>query len=613
MKINERIISPEEYFEDAFSVARGTMSQFWLDSATCQWGRGQTSPKTSQSRGRFSYMGDSEGPNSKLVEFCLNNTDRTFKHETSRGSNDLIRHKLRVSQRTPEDKAWEVSENSEKDIFSYLDSDLLWMRNQSKLMFAEELIENEKLRFSEIEFDSWDKDFEFLCGYVGFFGYGLRKLCGVKSCGVHSLETSRSVKAEPFLAPNLPRACNNQSNMNDEFIPDSAFLFADRMMVWDHHEQKVYLLAWDKTDERERVESWMRKMRTTMVRTLHPGGERTTDPASVIANELIGTTLEEEKGYSSAEKEVAFSLSKKHKSFGLSPDVNDLEYKASIERSLNLINVGQTYEVCLTRQLCSNRQVLDPKRFYVTLRNINPAPYGAFFSVGSDSSLQAVRNDQSCKNHSCFSICSSSPERFIHISGNGKVESKPIKGTIRRGNSEEEDEELATKLRMSDKDRAENLMIVDLVRNDLGRVCESVEVPKLMHVESFETVHQLVSTVTGTIDRAKHSTVETIRAAFPGGSMTGAPKLRTMQIIDELEKSERGVYSGSLGYLSLSGAADLNIVIRTAVLTPNGVSVGTGGAIVALSDASEELHETYLKANAIDNALKKYFQSEESL
>lgn len=197
-------------------------------------------------------------------------------------------------------------------------------------------------------------------------------------------------------------------------------------------------------------------------------------------------------------------------------------------------------------------------------------------------------------------MLSTSPERFLRIDRDGLVESRPIKGTRPRGATPAEDAALVADLLTCEKDRAENLMIVDLVRNDLGRCAEpgSVEATDIFRVESFAGAHQLVSTVRARL-RRDSSAVQCVRAAFPGGSMTGAPKVRTMRIIDRLEAGPRGVYSGALGYFSLSGAADLSIVIRTALVTEDKVRYGTGGAIIALSDAAAEFEETAVKAGPL--------------
>jgi para-aminobenzoate synthetase len=250
------------------------------------------------------------------------------------------------------------------------------------------------------------------------------------------------------------------------------------------------------------------------------------------------------------------------------------EYLGLIRQCLDLIKAGESYEMCLTNKLLLETD-LPALDYYEKLRRTNPAPYAAYMQFGDTQ------------------IACSSPECFLRIDERGRVESRPIKGTI---SSDRDPAELTS----NERYRAENLMIVDLVRHDLSRVCEagSVEVPRLMEVETYSTVHQLVSTITGQLRRDATS-MDCIRAAFPGGSMTGAPKQRTMELLAGLEGEPRGIYSGSLGYIGANGAVDLNIVIRTAVFQGSQVSIGVGGAIVAQSDPAAEWDEMELKARAL--------------
>jgi para-aminobenzoate synthetase component 1 len=255
-------------------------------------------------------------------------------------------------------------------------------------------------------------------------------------------------------------------------------------------------------------------------------------------------------------------------------------YGEAFERVKAYIRAGDCYQVNLAQRFSAQTRG-HPWSGYRALRAANPAPFGAYLNIPGAQ------------------ILSNSPERFLHVS-QGKVETCPIKGTRPRSDDPGRDRALAQELLNSPKDRAENVMIVDLLRNDLGRVCSpgSVRVPKLFALESFPTVHHLVSTVTGTLAPGRDA-LDLLRASFPGGSITGAPKVRAMEVIEEVEPHRRGVYCGSIGYVGYDGRCDTNIAIRTLVHMEGLVRFWAGGGLVMDSQRSEEYSETFDKAAAM--------------
>ncbi len=270
----------------------------------------------------------------------------------------------------------------------------------------------------------------------------------------------------------------------------------------------------------------------------------------------------------------------------------DDEYRVAFERVQERLHAGDSYEVNLTHRV-RVESGMEPAAAYLRLRELNPAPYAGFLQHDVPGARAW--------------LLSSSPERFATVSsgvgdeGSRLLETKPIKGTTPRSDDPAVDAAHRERLASDPRYRAENLMIVDLLRHDVASVCEvgSVEVPQLMEVESYETVHQLVSTVRGRL-RPEVSTVAALRALFPAGSMTGAPKLRTMEVVDEVEASPRGAYAGAFGWVSGDGRADLGVVIRSLVTAGDGRwTVGTGGGITVLSDVAEEHAEAALKARRL--------------
>nr|WP_239157805.1 aminodeoxychorismate synthase component I [Streptomyces sp. SID13726] len=351
-------------------------------------------------------------------------------------------------------------------------------------------------------------------------------------------------------------------NRHSSEVPDACWLFADRLIAVDHLKRFTYAvcLAEDTPQAAREAEDWLEGALAQLTFV-------TTEP------QQTAPATQPDPDLGAAEPWLVRDRA---------------TYLADIEACRRELRAGTSYEVCLTNAARLPAPP-DAYEFYRVLRRVNPAPYGAFLRFGD------------------VDVAGSSPERFLRITRDGIAEARPIKGTAPRGSGPEEDARLRDALASDAKTRAENLMIVDLLRNDLGRVCRtgSVRVTRLMATETYATVHQLVSTVEGRL-REGTDAVQCVRACFPGGSMTGAPKLRTMEIIDSLETEARGVYSGALGYLGCSGGADLNIVIRTAVFADGLMHLGAGGAIVLDSDPVAEYDEMLLKTAAQMRALHLY-------
>ena len=344
------------------------------------------------------------------------------------------------------------------------------------------------------------------------------------------------------------------TNEHSSDVPDAVLMLANRLIAVDHVRHRTHLIAIPAGDEEE-AERWL-------------------DGAEAVAAELLADPPPDP-----APTDPAFGEpSDSHVAFRCGRGRE--QYLADIARSQAELAAGESYEVCLTDQISTDASP-EPFDLYRNLRRSNPAPFAAYLKLGE------------------VAVVSSSPERFLSVDRERRVEARPIKGTTKRSADPVEDAALKAELTNDEKTYAEHLMIVDLLRNDLGIVCEvgSVAVPELMVVEDYATVHQLISTVEGRLP-ADRSAVECARACFPGGSMTGAPKLRTMEIIDDIEAEARGVYSGAIGYFGLDGTMDLSIVIRTIVLRPGRTTIGAGGAIVMQSDPVDEFDEILLKARA---------------
>lgn len=331
-------------------------------------------------------------------------------------------------------------------------------------------------------------------------------------------------------------------------IPDAVLVFYDFYIIEDRLEQRTYLIANGITRE-----------------------------AAKLLDEME-TRINGKPMYMQKESDAECPIE-------VQPNFAKDEYKQAVDRMIRYIIEGDIYITNMTQQLTvkSDKAPLD---VFYDLRKNNPSPFGGYFDYGD------------------FQIVCASPERFLKMQ-KGHVNTRPIKGTRKRGETPEEDLLMRTELENSEKDKSELLMIVDLERNDLNRVCRpgSVKVTELFTVEEYATVFHLVSDIEGDLEEGK-TVMDFLEAAFPGGSITGAPKYRAMEIIDELENNKRNLYTGSIGYLTLDGDCDFNIVIRTALHKNGMYYLGVGGGITAESDLEFEYEETLQKAKAVLQAMK---------
>lgn len=352
-------------------------------------------------------------------------------------------------------------------------------------------------------------------------------------------------------------------SIDDQGIPDIYLGFYTEAIVIDHKERKTHAISYVPASSNQAIIKAKRRLDHLIDKINSAENKRAQQPAQPPlhkreANGLLATNL--------------------------TSNFNRDQYRRMIEKAKEYISIGDIFQVNLAQRFSADLKV-DHYSLYKRLREKNPAPFTAFLGYHD------------------FSILSSSPERFMYV-GERYVETRPIKGTRPRYPNSTKDNLAKHELLQSEKDAAEHVMIVDVKRNDLGRVCEygSVKVPELMVVESYETVHHMVSTVTGRL-RPNVSMVDLIRASFPGGSISGAPKIRAMEIIEELEPHRRNIYTGAIGYISTHGKMDTNIVIRTIAAIKDKAYLYVGGGIVADSDPDAEYEETLDKGRGLFRAL----------
>jgi para-aminobenzoate synthetase component 1 len=363
---------------------------------------------------------------------------------------------------------------------------------------------------------------------------------------------------------------------DDLALPDVVLGIYDWVLAWDHVASRAWLISTGMPETSDAARVSRARQRASEVRD-----RLQVEPVLSDGPETQRASLPERTFAHSHPVESGWWPS----SFDLRSSFTRTAYLDAVRRVRDYIFAGDIFQANLSQRFEAPLRE-SPWDFYARLRRRNPAPFAAFFDTPD-----AI-------------VISASPERFLHVNRTGSVETRPIKGTRPRGVGPEHDAALGQALAESAKDRAENLMIVDLMRNDLSRVCapRTVRVSELFSLERYATVHHLVSTVVGQLEPG-YDALHLLRAAFPGGSITGAPKLRAMEIIAEIEPSQRSVYCGSVGYWSVTGDLDTSIAIRTAVVRDGRVYFSAGGGIVADSEPEQEYRETIDKARALIDAL----------
>lgn len=399
-------------------------------------------------------------------------------------------------------------------------------------------------------------DIPFTSGCIGYFSYDLR-----------------------YFIEDLPDIA-----IDDMKMPDFILCFYDAVIIFDNLMKKTYISSsgfpfCDKKRNRERARERLEEVKKRIDRIFT--GCSVTSDTTYLKSEFDNFILSREMSSNFTPLEISKAPNEKAKFLtGFTKEA----YCRAIERAKELIARGDIYQVNLSQRFeCSFDG--NPFELYLTLRRINPAPFAAYLNLDR------------------FKIVSASPERFVRINGR-HIETRPIKGTRPRDSDSKEDLLLKKELLSSIKDRAEHVMIVDLERNDLGRVCEygSVRPTEFIILESYSTVHHLVSTVIGRL-REDKNIVDCLENCFPGGSITGAPKVRSMEVIEELEPTKRGIYTGSIGYIDFCGNADLSIVIRTIIIKDRKAYFQVGGGIVTDSDPEKEYQETLDKGRALAAAI----------